>query len=148
MTLPTTPAERKGVPVYSGFVKYFPRAMIAVARLSQIGNDQHNPGQPLFWDRTKSQDEEDALMRHLLDDTLGVPVDTDGVLHATKVAWRAMARLEKILERDAEMGAPQPGTQSPPARVVEPTLPDNDPRQCGQRDADEPQSYPNAWRFL
>lgn len=98
MTLPTDPAARKAVPIYSGFIKYFPRAICAVAELSRIGNDQHNPGQPLHWARAKSRDELDALMRHLVDDAMGVPTDTDNVLHATKLAWRAMANLEKALE--------------------------------------------------
>lgn len=101
MTLPTDPKARKAIPVYSGFIKYFPRAMCAVAELSRIGNDQHNPGKPLHWDRSKSSDEMDALTRHMLDDVMGVPADTDGVLHATKLAWRAMANLEKVLERRA-----------------------------------------------
>jgi hypothetical protein len=98
MTLPTDAKARKAIPVYSGFIKYFPRAIAAVAELSRIGNDQHNPGKPLHWDRSKSTDELDALMRHMLDDAQGVPVDTDEVLHATKMAWRAMANLEKTLE--------------------------------------------------
>lgn len=101
MTLPTDPKARKAIPVYSGFVKYFPRAICAVAELSRIGNDQHNPGKPLGWDRSKSGDEKDALMRHLIDQTIDgdQEADTDGVLHATKKAWRAMADLEKILEQ-------------------------------------------------
>ena len=39
-------------------------------------------------------------MRHLVDQALGgdQAADEDGVLHATKKAWRAMADLEKILE--------------------------------------------------
>ena len=43
----------------------------------------------------------DALTRHMLDDAMGVPTDTDGVLHAAKLAWRAMANLEKLLEKKA-----------------------------------------------
>ena len=93
-------AARKATPVYSGFVKYFPRAMQEVARISYIGNEQHNPGQPLHWDRSKSQDELDAMMRHLLDDAMGLEVDTDLCLHKAKVAWRAMADLEKYLEME------------------------------------------------
>lgn len=99
MALPTDAKARKAVPIYSGFVKYFPDAMAAVSVLSQIGNEQHNPGQPLHWDRSKSGDELDALMRHLVDEASGVPVDTDGVTHLTKVAWRAMAQLQKAIER-------------------------------------------------
>jgi hypothetical protein len=59
--LPTDPQERKGIPLATGLIDYFPDALIAVAQLSKIGNDQHNPGKPLHWDRTKSQDESDCL---------------------------------------------------------------------------------------
>lgn len=106
--LPDDPKARKGIPIYSGFVAYFPRGMVAVARLSQIGNDQHNPGSPLHWDRSKSGDEKDALMRHLVDQAIqgDAAGDTDGVLHATKKAWRAMADLEKILEKQAAEAKP------------------------------------------
>jgi hypothetical protein len=98
MALPTDAQARKNIPVYSGFIKYFPRAMCAVAHLSKIGNDQHNPGQPLHWAKEKSKDEMDALCRHMIDDAMGIPADTDGVAHATKLAWRAMANLERLLE--------------------------------------------------
>lgn len=96
--LPTDAKARKDIPIYSGFIKYFPLAMAAVAELSRKGNDQHNPGKPLHWDRSKSGDELDALTRHLVDEAAGTPVDTDGVLHLTKTAWRAMAALQKALE--------------------------------------------------
>ena len=98
MTLPVDPKARKDIPVYSGFIKYFPRAICAVAELSRIGNDQHNPGKAIHWDRSKSCDEKDSMMRHMIDDAMDIPVDTDNVLHATKMAWRAMANLEKALE--------------------------------------------------
>lgn len=101
--LPTDPAARKAVPVCSGVLDYFPAAIAAVARLSQAGNDQHSPGQPLHWDRAKSGDEADALVRHLLQRGT---VDTDGVRHSAKVAWRALALLQKELE--AEEGAELP----------------------------------------
>lgn len=81
------PQARKDVPIYSGVIRYFPRALAAVARLSKKGNDQHNPGQPLFWNRAKSGDELDALMRHIIDG------DWDAV------AWRALANCEKEEER-------------------------------------------------
>lgn len=90
-----SPQERKNTPVYSGVIRYFPDALCAVARLSLKGNQQHNPDKPLHWDRSKSGDELDALARHLLQ--CGT-VDTDGVLHDTKVAWRALANLQKVLE--------------------------------------------------
>lgn len=89
--------RRKDTPVYSGVIKYFPLAIQEVARLSKIGNEQHNHGSPMHWDRAKSGDELDALMRHLID---AGKFDTDGVRHSTKVAWRALANLEKELEND------------------------------------------------
>jgi len=93
--LPTGAQERKDTPVYSGFLNYFPMAIAEIARVSKTGNDQHNPGRELFWDRSKSGDELDALTRHLLQ---AGTFDVDGLRHSAKVAWRAMANLEKELE--------------------------------------------------
>lgn len=98
MSLPTDAKARKDIPIYSGFVKYFPDAIAKVAELSRVGNEQHSPGKPLHWDRSKSGDELDAMARHMLDEAAGTPVDTDGVLHLTKCAWRAMAALQKACE--------------------------------------------------
>ena len=89
--------NRKEYPVYSGLVKYFPKALMEVANCSFKGQEQHNPNLPLAWDRSKSGDELDALMRHLID--VGT-IDTDGVRHSAKVAWRALANLEKELEEN------------------------------------------------
>lgn len=98
MSLPTDSKARKRIPIYSGVIRYFPRSLIALAQCSQAGNDQHNPGKPLHWDRTKSMDHLDCLMRHMVDDVLGTTLDTDDIIHKTKVAWRAMADLELALE--------------------------------------------------
>jgi len=88
--------ERKATPVFSGVLKYFPNALKEVAKCSKAGNDQHHPDKPLHWDMDKSKDEYDALTRHLIDHTID-PLDDDGVLHLTKVAWRALAGLERHL---------------------------------------------------
>ena len=92
----TKAATRKATPVFSGVLKYFPNALKEVAKCSQAGNDQHHPDKPLHWDMDKSKDEYDALTRHLIDHTIN-PIDDDGVLHLTKVAWRALAGLERHL---------------------------------------------------
>jgi len=94
-TLPTDSAERKGIPLAEGFLFYFPAAIAEVAKLSKAGNDQHNPGQPMHWARDKSKDHHDCLMRHLLE---AGTLDTDGVRHSAKVAWRALAALQVELE--------------------------------------------------
>lgn len=96
-TLPTEGAERKKYPVASGVMDYFPDALAAIANVSWRGNEQHNPGQPLHWDRSKSQDEADTLMRHFLQRGT---LDTDGVRHSAKVAWRALAMLQKEIESE------------------------------------------------
>lgn len=103
VSLPTDAQERKDTPIYSGFVKYFPDAMAAVAQCSKAGNDQHNPGKPLHWDRSKSGDELDALQRHLIE---AGTIDSDGIRHSAKVAWRAMANLQKEIEREKLQLAP------------------------------------------
>ena len=95
MTLPTAPAQRKRLPVYSGFLRYFPRAVAAVAGLSLAANEQHNPGEPLHWARDKSADHHDCIARHLLQ---AGEIDDDGQRHSAKVAWRALAALELELE--------------------------------------------------
>ena len=89
--------ERKACLIYSGFVKYFPKAMVEVALVSKAGNDQHNPGEPLRWVKEKSRDELNSLQRHLLD---AGTRDVDGHRHSAKVAWRAMANLEREIEME------------------------------------------------
>ena len=88
--------KRKDTPVFSGVLKYFPNALKEVSKCSKAGNDQHHPDKPLHWDMNKSKDEYDALTRHLIDHTID-PMDDDGILHLTKVAWRALAGLERHL---------------------------------------------------
>ena len=95
MPLPTDDDDRKATPIYSGVLMYFPDALAEVARLSMVGNEQHNPGEPLHWARGKSMNQLDTLTRHLME---AGTVDTDGVLHSTKVAWRALANLQLELE--------------------------------------------------
>lgn len=83
--LPTDAAERKTYPIYSGFINYFPNAIAAVSHLSYKGSKQHHPDKPVHWDMSKSGDELDALMRHMIDGDW------------EQVAWRAMANLERKL---------------------------------------------------
>lgn len=100
-TFPKEAAERKKRPVASGVLDYFPDAIIAVAEVSFAGNEQHNPGQDLFWNRAKSGDESDALMRHFLQRG---QLDDDGIRHSAKLAWRALAQLQKEIENEHSGG--------------------------------------------
>lgn len=97
-TLPTDAKERKTYPIASGLLDYFPDALAAVAHVSYVANEQHNPGKPLHWDRSKSGDEADALMRHFLE--RGGVDKKDGLRESAKLAWRALALLQKEIESE------------------------------------------------
>jgi hypothetical protein len=93
--LPTDAEQRKRIPLASGVLDYFTSALIEVAKVSQAGNDQHNPGEPLHWSRGKSMDHADTMLRHFIERGT---IDTDGMRHSAKMAWRALALLEEELE--------------------------------------------------
>ena len=84
--MPEDAQARKELPLFSGCIKYFPDAILAVAKQSWVGNEQHNPGEPLHWAKDKSRDELDALMRHMIEGDW------------TAVAWRALANLQRQIE--------------------------------------------------
>ena len=91
--------KRKETPIFSGVLAYFPDALKEVAKCSFAGQNQHNPEKPLAWDRSKSGNEYDSLTRHLID-SCSEDLDTDGTLHKAKIAWRALAGLQKHLEEN------------------------------------------------
>jgi hypothetical protein len=95
MGLPTDSAGRKKYPITTGVLDYFPDAIAEVAHVSVVGNDQHNPGQPLHWSKDKSNDHADCIGRHLIERGT---IDVDGVRHSAKLAWRALANLQIELE--------------------------------------------------
>lgn len=96
-----TAEERKATPICTGVLDYFPDALAEVSRCSLKGSEQHNPGKPLHWDKSKSSDEADALVRHLLERGT---FDVDGTRHTAKVAWRALALLQRELDAEKERG--------------------------------------------
>ncbi len=100
----TDSATRKLMPVASGVLAYFPDALMCVSWISRVGNDKHNPGQPLHWAKEKSSDESDAEVRHLLDAARGLPPDPGleplGELgHLASKAWRALAHLQRACDQ-------------------------------------------------
>jgi hypothetical protein len=111
MTLPTDSNERKNYPLFSGLIRYFPAALAGVANISKIGNDKHNPGQPMHHARKKSRDHGDCILRHLTDieDLMaardrGINVHDQQILtEVGQMAWRALALAQAIHEK---LGAP------------------------------------------
>lgn len=98
-TASRTAAWRKQRPLCTGVLDYFTDALLEVAHCSYVGNKQHHDGSPLHWDKSKSRDEADALLRHLLQRGT---YDEDGVRHTAKVAWRALALLQRELDGEKD----------------------------------------------
>lgn len=99
--LPEDSYARKSIPVTTGVLDYFPLAIAAVAELSKLGNDKHNPGEPLHWSRGKSTDHADCIGRHLIDRGRFAE---DGTRHTAALAWRALALLQEELEAERGLG--------------------------------------------
>ncbi len=114
MSLPTDDKSRKALPIFRGPLMYFPDALLALAAVCKIGNDQHNPGEPLHWARGKSTEQMDTALRHMMDHGLGNTKDVDGGWHLAKAAWRILAELQLAIEKadaaeqalDAALSAP------------------------------------------
>ena len=90
-------SDRKKIPVYRGVMQYFPDAIKEISKVSYAATQQHHPNKEMFWDRDKSNDHYDAMLRHLIDHEEN-PIDDDQQLHLAKVAWRALAGLQVYLE--------------------------------------------------
>ena len=81
--------------IATAVLDYFPDAIAEVALVSEAGSKQHHPDAPVHWDKTKSSDDANSLMRHFM--ARGTH-DTDGMRHTAKVAWRALAMLQRELD--------------------------------------------------
>lgn len=81
-------------PVYRGCIDYFPRALKAVAQVSEVGAKKYTwKGWETVPDGINRYS--DALVRHLMSSE-NLDKDT-GLLHSAQVAWNALAVLELTL---------------------------------------------------
>jgi len=114
--LPSGYDARKAVPL-AAVLDYFPAALAAVASVIAAGQAQHGT---TGWDRAKSTDESSTLLRHFMDRG---KLDTDGIRHSAKVAWRALALLQKEIEAAENLpisrGSYDSAKQAREARVKE-----------------------------
>lgn len=92
-----------------GFIRRFPRAILAVTAVSQYGTKKHEV--PLqdnsFVDVPEAEwSYGEAEMRHVLKEAIEGPWDADGddLLHKAEKAWNAMADLEVALQNHALRG--------------------------------------------
>jgi len=89
---PEGASERHEYPVFTGLLAYFPRACAAVANVSFIGNEQHQPGEPMHWAKEKSIGTGDQVVRHTMQGVL-----EGSAYHLAQAAWRALELLERKL---------------------------------------------------
>jgi hypothetical protein len=108
LTLPVDSSARKDVPMVRGLIDYFPAALAAVAALSLKASKQHGHGDDMHWQRGKSNDHADCIVRHIVDRGTVDPIDNER--HSVKIAWRALALLQEELE---EEGAPMSRASRP-----------------------------------
>ncbi len=126
-SLSTAKLDFGKAPVWALFMKYFPRAMIAVSYVSEYGKRKYNPtGDGTGWRDVPDGLNRygDAKARHMLKEAMGELYDDgdSGLPHAAQDAWNAMARLEKMLidgviqvrvGNDIKDGKPIIGTAKP-----------------------------------
>lgn len=92
-----THTDRKQRPVFRGVLQYFPDAIMEVAYCSYISNEQHNPGEPMYWNKDKSIGTGDEIVRHLM---ATETYDSDGVRHLARCAWRALELLQRQIDSE------------------------------------------------
>lgn len=97
---PAGDAERLDYPIFEGLLDYFPHACAEVAKHSKIGNDQHNPGEPMHWAKEKSIGRGNKIVRHLVDGWRMAMCGSDRetvIRHFAAMTWRANELLERYI---------------------------------------------------
>lgn len=91
---------RKQRPICTGVLDYFPDALLEIAHVSFVANEQHNPGEKMHWAKDKSIGRGDEIIRHLIDRG---KTDSDGLRHTAKAAWRALELLQREIEAERSL---------------------------------------------
>lgn len=94
------------VQVMRGAIKYFPRALRAVAAVSMFGASKYAWN---GWEEVPDgvQRYDDALGRHQTDESIdGLYTPDSKLLHAAHVAWNALARLDLMLKEGTPLENP------------------------------------------
>lgn len=98
-------------PVFRGFLNYFPRAILSIAEVSEIGSKKY------CWNGWETVDDgvnrySDALVRHMCKDSSGEKYDIDTkLLHKAHVAWNALAVLELELRKQEKFAHTHDGEE-------------------------------------
>lgn len=112
-------------PIMQGVIQYFPRAIKAVANLSLLGAQKYSwKGWETVPDGINRYG--DAAMRHAIDEEIQGHYDlawkeqNQDVLHATAVAWNALAKLELLIRKLEAHETPANRVEYPQLRVNHP----------------------------
>ena len=137
------PAQRKRIPLATGCFDYFPDALAAVAEVSFVGNEKHNPGEPLHHSRGKSNDHPDAMQRHFTErggfDFIELPNgQVFRLRHSAEMAWRALAILQEEIEAAGEAPLARGARKPEPAQ---PCAPAPDLSMCKSADCPVHRKY-------
>ena len=108
-----------GKPCLHSVLRYFPRALEAIARINEHGAAIHGWDS---WDTIEDAKEryDDARLRHDLADAKGEEFDADsGQLHAAHRAWGNLAVLElQLREQEETAGLTRPFADTVAARAA------------------------------
>lgn len=87
-------------PVAAGALRMFPRALAEVASVSEAGSLKYNVAVGEMAEILDPFNKwTEAMISHFLKEDLEDGIDEeDGQLHAAKVAWNALARLEHMMK--------------------------------------------------
>jgi hypothetical protein len=99
MPLPADRDARNALPIWEAVIMYFPDVWAEVAKVSVLGNRQHNLGAKLHFARDVSTDHLNKVFRHCLDHSQGQLMDIDETYHMAKAIWRACAELQVTIEQ-------------------------------------------------
>jgi len=92
-----TKTDTGKAPVATMFMRYFPRAIVAVAYVSEYGARKYAPQGFRHMENVEDRTA-DAGLRHLLDHYMGEPYDQEtSMAHLAHHAWNAMCALEMAL---------------------------------------------------
>jgi hypothetical protein len=97
-------------PLFEGCINYFPRALLAVALVSEYGDRKYTPpGGDHYtdgWTKVTNGNAryQNAELRHMFGAAMGSPYDDadSGLAHKAQKAWNALADLERDL-RDGRL---------------------------------------------
>ena len=87
----------------------FAQALQAVAKVKRFGLKKHPANS---WKQESVEADTDAMLRHFVAESYEAIDPESDLLHAAHLAWRALARLQKLLQQSVSLGMSKPNAQS------------------------------------